>query len=141
MSTYEHVLPLIADCMSQPKFRRRLLGIHLEGPFLSPEPGAIGCHPRHLTQAPSLDTLQHLLELGRGQVKLITLAAELEGAAALAQHARQAGVVVSLGVLASSTPAVLVLALVLLLVCCLYWWHCCWLCYCRWWWWWWWWWW
>jgi N-acetylglucosamine-6-phosphate deacetylase len=86
----------------------RLLGAHLEGPFLAP--ARRGAHPlEHLCPA-SLAALQERIEGfwgpaagpgGRGgdgaDIALVTLAPELEGAAEVIQALRQRGIVVSLG--------------------------------------------
>ncbi len=71
----------------------RVLGLHLEGPFLSPQqPGAH--NPDHL-RAPSLEALADLGPLG--PVRLFTLAPELPGAGTVIQHLRQQGIVVAAG--------------------------------------------
>lgn len=100
--TYEHVLPVMADVIENSLdygiARGRLLGIHMEGPFISPEAGARGCHPLEsvLPRAePSL--LQKYQHLARGLVRLITIAAEVEGMEAFCRAAGELGVVVSLG--------------------------------------------
>ena len=41
---YERNLPLISGVMNRDEFKGRLLGIHLEGPFMSSKPGAVGAH-------------------------------------------------------------------------------------------------
>jgi len=71
----------------------RILGIHLEGPFLSPE--RIGAHPAEARRDPDLALAERLL--AAGPVTYMTLAPELDGALELidALHAR--GVVVSCG--------------------------------------------
>ena len=75
-----------------------LLGIHLEGPFISPEPGAVGCHPPEHTRAPSIKELRQWQTLARGHIKLLTIAAELEGAEELCRAAvQEMGITVSLG--------------------------------------------
>ena len=55
MSAYAHVLPLLAKVSAMPKYSEHILGIHCEGPFISPKPGAVGCHrsvhPHLLTNA------------------------------------------------------------------------------------------
>src|SRR5512143_1911214 len=41
---YAHNLPLITKVLRQEEFQGRVLGIHLEGPFISTEDGARGAH-------------------------------------------------------------------------------------------------
>ena len=73
--------------------RPRVLGTHLEGPFLSTErPGA---HPVEHMRAPDLVLLERLLDAG--QVTEMTLAPELPGADALVTRLRERGVIVSAG--------------------------------------------
>jgi N-acetylglucosamine-6-phosphate deacetylase len=71
----------------------RVLGAHVEGPFLSPE--RLGTHPREHRRDPDLALLERLFDAGR--VTELTLAPELPGAAALVQCALERGVVVSAG--------------------------------------------
>jgi N-acetylglucosamine-6-phosphate deacetylase len=83
--------------------RCRLLGAHLEGPFLAPE--RRGAHPAAHLAAPSAAALAERLEgftggagwQGPADVALVTLAPELEGAAAVIDALNRRGVVVSLG--------------------------------------------
>jgi N-acetylglucosamine-6-phosphate deacetylase len=71
----------------------RILGAHLEGPFLSPRwPGAHD--PRNL-RAPDLALVERLLD--RGPVALMTLAPELPGGMALVGELRRRGIAVSCG--------------------------------------------
>lgn len=71
----------------------RVLGAHLEGPFLSKErPGA---HPVEHLREPDVALLDQLLDAGR--VTEMTLAPELPGADALVARLRERGVVVSAG--------------------------------------------
>jgi N-acetylglucosamine-6-phosphate deacetylase len=71
----------------------RLLGVHLEGPFLSPaRPGA---HPPEHLRAPDPALAERLL--ARGPVSYVTLAPELPGALELVDLLHARGVVVSFG--------------------------------------------
>lgn len=71
----------------------RVLGFHLEGPFLSPDrPGA---HRVDLLRLPSVDLAGRLLSAG--PIGQITIAPELEGALDTIEHLVGSGVVVSLG--------------------------------------------
>src|SRR5436305_193501 len=71
----------------------RILGIHLEGPFISPR--RLGTHPPSARRDPDLELLERLL--AAGPVRIMTLAPEVPGADVLidALHAR--GVTVSCG--------------------------------------------
>lgn len=73
--------------------RPRILGAHLEGPFLSPD--RLGTHPTAQRRDPDLDLLERLLE--PGGVTEMTLAPELPGAAAVINRLLELGVVVSAG--------------------------------------------
>jgi N-acetylglucosamine-6-phosphate deacetylase len=71
----------------------RLLGVHLEGPFLAAE--RRGAHPREHLRPPDARLLDELR--GLGPVTTVTLAPELPGAIDLVRALVGAGVVVSLG--------------------------------------------
>ena len=88
--------------------RCRLLGAHLEGPFLAME--RRGAHPAEHLAAPGLEGLDQRIGGFRGgagwdepaDIALMTLAPELAGAAAVIAALRQRDVVVSLGHSAAS---------------------------------------
>lgn len=94
---YKNTLPMIAKYISSRHFGNGLLGIHLEGPFISPVPGAIGAHPASHASLPSIEYLKQLQDWADGHIKLITIAAELEGAEEFTRYASENGIVVSLG--------------------------------------------
>jgi len=94
---YERNLPLLAQTVSEPEFAGRLPGIHLEGPFISREPGAVGAHNPNWVRDADPAFLDRLQELAGGHIKLLSIAADLDGADALARHAVEQGITVSLG--------------------------------------------
>jgi N-acetylglucosamine-6-phosphate deacetylase len=73
--------------------RPRILGAHLEGPFLSSE--RLGTHPSVHRRDPDVDLLERLLEGGR--VTEMTVAPELPGAELVIRRLLECGVVVSAG--------------------------------------------
>jgi N-acetylglucosamine-6-phosphate deacetylase len=97
VDVYARNLPLIASALALPEFRGRLLGIHLEGPFISPQQGAVGAHNPAWVQPPDLDLLLHLDAWADHSIRMVTLAAELEGAERLAAWAAGQGKLVSIG--------------------------------------------
>lgn len=97
LDTYARNLPLMAGVMAREEFQGRLLGFHLEGPFISRAPGAVGAHHPAYVQEPDTALLEHLLDWADGRVRLLTLAAELPGADDLARCAVERGIAVSIG--------------------------------------------
>jgi N-acetylglucosamine-6-phosphate deacetylase len=71
----------------------RIIGVHLEGPFLAPR--RLGTHPSSARRDPDPRLLERLLDAG--PVRLVTLAPELPGAAALIEILRARRITVSCG--------------------------------------------
>lgn len=72
-----------------------ILGIHLEGPFISP--ARRGVHPAGAIAKPSVTLLDRYLESAAGVVKILTLAPEIPGALELIERGYAKGLVVALG--------------------------------------------
>ena len=88
---YEEALPTIG--VAGTPNGAEVLGVHLEGPFISLEKR--GAHAAAHVARPDTELLARLLDLG--PVRMITLAPEVEGAHRLAVLAANRGVVVSAG--------------------------------------------
>jgi N-acetylglucosamine-6-phosphate deacetylase len=72
-----------------------VLGIHLEGPFLSERRN--GAHNRAYLRDPDLDAVEALLDAAPGLVRIVTLAPERRGGLDAVRRLVEAGVVVSIG--------------------------------------------
>ena len=72
-------------------------GFHVEGPYISPDDGPRGAHPREWVRAPDLDEFHRWQEAARGRIRIVTLAPERPGALAFIETVTRAGVVVSIG--------------------------------------------
>lgn len=96
-TTYEKVLPLLARASHLPQAKGKLLGIHLEGPFINPADGAAGVHPVAHIASPSVEAFRKLYDLCEGTLKILTLAPEMPGAEEVTREARCRGVAVSIG--------------------------------------------
>jgi len=94
---YRRNLPIMAKVLAEPEFQGRLLGFHVEGPFISSKPGAVGAHNPDWVRPPDPGLLDELIELSRGNIRLLTVAADVDGAAELVAHAVERGITVSLG--------------------------------------------
>lgn len=73
----------------------RILGVHLEGPFLDPK--TRGAHRLSSLRAPSVPEAREWMSVAPGLVRLVTLAPELPGALPLIRFLTRRGVKVSLG--------------------------------------------
>lgn len=73
----------------------RVLGIHLEGPFLSPI--RRGAHAEHVLALPDPAVIDDLLAAARGTLRQVTIAPELPGAFEAIRQFVAAGVVVAVG--------------------------------------------
>ncbi len=92
LSEYAPALAAVADVVSSGR-GPRVLGAHLEGPFLSPL--RAGAHDPGLMIDPDPRVMETLL--GAGPVRHVTLAPELEGAMEMIDLLRGRGVTVSCG--------------------------------------------
>jgi N-acetylglucosamine-6-phosphate deacetylase len=72
-------------------------GYHLEGPWLSPEPGYRGAHDPRWMESPDPTVLERFQQAAGGMIRLITMAPELPGSAEFIRHARKLGMEVSIG--------------------------------------------
>ncbi|CUU07686.1 N-acetylglucosamine-6-phosphate deacetylase [Armatimonadetes bacterium GBS] len=73
----------------------QVLGCHLEGPFINPK--RAGAQPPEYIVPPSLQVLEEALGSLIDELRIITLAPELEGSEPLVRALVQAGVIVSIG--------------------------------------------
>jgi len=74
-----------------------IAGIHLEGPFISPEDGARGAHALQYVKAPDWEQFCRWQEAAGGRIAILTLSPEWEGSAAFIRRCTDAGVTVSIG--------------------------------------------
>lgn len=84
-------LATLADLVDDGHFA----GIHLEGPFLSPD--RRGAHDPDLLSLPERESVDRLITAGRGTVSVVTIAPELPGADQAIDRFRDAGIQVALG--------------------------------------------
>ena len=95
--TYNHNMKLMNSVITAHHLEYAIPGYHLEGPFISKEPGAVGAHSPQYTRLPSADGVQKLYDLSEGRLRILTMAAELPGIREAVDKAHELGIVVSLG--------------------------------------------
>lgn len=78
-------------------FGRAIEGIHVEGPFISPQDGPRGAHPREHVRPPDLDEYRRWQDAAEGLVRMVTISPEWPGAPAFIEAITSEGVVAAIG--------------------------------------------
>lgn len=97
LEVYEQNLRLIAKAMRRDDLKKHILGIHVEGPFISEKDGARGAHNIDWVRKPDKQLLDKLHLWADGKIKMLTISADLERTDELCRHAVDLGITVSLG--------------------------------------------
>lgn len=97
LDVYRRNVPLIRDAVVRAGLQRHVPGVHLEGPFLSAEPGAVGAHNPDWVQPATVARLDELLHDYGDFVRLLTVAADSVGVTDLIGSATARGITVSVG--------------------------------------------
>jgi len=99
----QHSLRAIASACRSPEVARRVAGIHVEGPYLSPEDGPRGAHPLQYCRPPDWDEFRRFQDAAEGRIRLFTMAVEYEGAPQFIRRVAGSGVIVAIGHTAANT--------------------------------------
>ena len=93
-----HQLGIIAEAIENDSLIRAMCpGVHLEGPYISPEDGPRGIHPRDSVRLPDWEEVERFQEACHSHLRCITLAPEMEGAIPFIEKAVEEGIVIGLG--------------------------------------------
>jgi N-acetylglucosamine-6-phosphate deacetylase len=91
------VRTIASACEADPDIARMILGIHLEGPFLSEFDGYRGAHPREAICDPDWNLFDELQTASGQRIVLLTLAPERPGAIEFIHRATASGLTIALG--------------------------------------------
>jgi len=96
-SLYAILAAIAQACSFDSLIDASIAGIHLEGPFISPEDGPRGAHPRQFVCAPDWDLFQRLQDISGGRIKIVTLSPEWPEAPEFIARCVASGVVAAIG--------------------------------------------
>ncbi|CAH1231773.1 N-acetylglucosamine-6-phosphate deacetylase [Paenibacillus allorhizoplanae] len=88
---------IASACEADPATEQGIAGIHLEGPFISPDDGARGAHRLDDVRPPDWDLFCRWQEAAGGRIKIVTLSPEWPDSAAFIKRCVDSGVIVSIG--------------------------------------------
>jgi N-acetylglucosamine-6-phosphate deacetylase len=84
-------------CDERAEVARRVVGFHLEGPYISPEDGPRGAHPLAHARPPDWDEFRRLNDAAGGRIRILTMSPEYDNAPRFIERTVAAGVVVAIG--------------------------------------------
>lgn len=93
---------LLRAAEESPEFARAFAGIHLEGPFISPEDGPRGAHPRQHVCPPDWEQFRRWQDAARGRIRIVTLSPEWPESIEFIERAAASDVLVAIGHTAAS---------------------------------------
>ncbi len=106
-NVFRHALRTIVEaCRQWPEVEAAVAGIHLEGPYLSPEDGPRGAHPKEHCRPPNLSEFSEWQEAAEGRIRLLTLSPEYDEAPSFIEALAWQGVVTAIGHTAASGPQI-----------------------------------
>jgi N-acetylglucosamine-6-phosphate deacetylase len=88
---------IASACEADPATEQGIAGIHLEGPFISPDDGARGAHRLDAVRPPDWDLFCRWQEAAGGRIKIVTLSPEWPDSATFIKRCVDSGVIVSIG--------------------------------------------
>lgn len=88
---------LLAGALKDEKLLGAIPGFHLEGPYINPEDGFRGAHPKQFVRLPDWNEFQELNRAAGGKILQVTLAPEMQGAQEFIKKCTESGVVVAVG--------------------------------------------
>jgi len=94
-------------CKKYPEVKSAIIGIHIEGPFISKEDGPRGAHNLDFVQAPDWELFQEWQNIAKGKIKILTLSPEWENAPEFIKKCVESGVIVSIGHTAASPEQII----------------------------------
>ena len=83
-----------------------MIGVHLEGPFISPVDGPRGAHPREFVVPPNWDIFKQLYESSGRRVKLLTMSPEWTNSSEFIRNVVNLGIKVAIGHTSASSNAI-----------------------------------
>jgi len=95
---------IVSAIESDPVVARGVIGLHIEGPYISPEDGPRGAHPKADVRPPDFDEFERWQHLSGGRIRILTLSPEWPGANGFIERVAASGVLVAIGHTAA-TPA------------------------------------
>ena len=88
---------VLAEAMERESIRGSIPGFHLEGPYINPEDGYRGAHPRRFVRLPDWNEFMEMVKAADNHILQVTVAPEMEGVQDFIQKCSAKGITVAVG--------------------------------------------
>ncbi len=88
---------ILAKTMNDENLLGSIPGFHLEGPYINPEDGYRGAHPKQFVRLPNWNEFLEMYNAAEKKIVQVTVAPEMEGAQDFIKKCREFGIVVAVG--------------------------------------------
>jgi len=88
---------VLANAINSKDIKGSIPGFHLEGPYINPEDGFRGAHPKRYIRLPDWDEFMQMYTAADKNIIQVTVAPEMEGAQDFIKKCAEKGIVVALG--------------------------------------------
>ena len=88
---------ILAESMDNENIRGSIPGFHLEGPYINPEDGYRGAHPKRFVRLPNWDEFMEMVTAANNHILQVTVAPEMEGVQEFIQKCTAQGITVAVG--------------------------------------------
>jgi N-acetylglucosamine-6-phosphate deacetylase len=97
---------IASACRDDPRVARAVVGVHVEGPYISPEDGPRGAHPCAHIRPPDWEEFVEFQGSADGRIRLLTLSPEWPDAPAFIHRVASSGVAVAVGHTAATSEQI-----------------------------------
>lgn len=88
---------ILAEAIDDENIRGSIPGFHLEGPYINPEDGFRGAHPKRFVRLPNWKEFMEMVDAANNHVLQVTVAPEMEGVQEFIQKCSAKGITVAVG--------------------------------------------
>ena len=88
---------VLAETIDNENIRGSIPGFHLEGPYINPEDGYRGAHPKRFVRLPDWDEFMEMVTAANNHILQVTVAPEMEGVQDFIQKCTTKGITVAVG--------------------------------------------
>jgi len=88
---------ILANAVDDKKLKGSIPGFHLEGPYINPEDGYRGAHPKQFVRLPNWDEFMEMVIASGEKILQVTVSPEMDGVQDFIKKCKEKGIIVAVG--------------------------------------------